>query len=88
MKKLTIFVSEVVMVCLLIMPAWASKSQNSGEQTVQSEEAGESAVSQSQIDTQNKRAEARKQHDMKLKVRAKNIQKAPRANNDLFQHSK
>jgi hypothetical protein len=78
MKQLSLFVSGAVLVCFLIVPAWA----DSGAGTPKT------AVSQTQIDTVKKREEAKKQQTKKMKVRAKNTQKSPKSNSELFQRSK
>jgi hypothetical protein len=45
-------------------------------------------ISQTQIDTVTKRAEARKQRDEKMKVRSKNVRKKSNDNSTLFRSSK
>ena len=82
MKKLLLAAFGTMLALFLLGTAMA------GSNAPAKDTSGQSAVSQSQLDTMNKRAEARKQRNKKLKVRAKNLQKAPKSNNELFQKSK
>ena len=85
MKKLALLASGAILAGLLTVMAWADSGtpQKSNGQALQSA-AGQTAVSQTQIDTVKKREEARKRRDRKLKVRAKNLQKSPMPNDKLL----
>lgn len=64
----------------------AAGKDRSGEE--QKTTADQGRISERQIETVTKRAEARKQRDEKMKIRAKNLRKPPRDNSSLFRSSK
>ena len=97
MKKLLAVAAGIMLVCLLLSIALAGgkkdsqiqpADQNSDQVVDQSAGASESSVSQDQIDTVKKREAARAQRDKKLKMRARNVQKSPVGNDNLFRSSR
>jgi len=87
MKKLLAVLSGMLLAGFLLATAFAGNTppaQGNGPQGP----AEQTAVSQTQIDTQNKREAAKKQRDEKMKARAKNLKSSPKPNDQLFQTSK